>query len=624
VEKSGQQKSTGLPSPQVPKADTDDSSINPSLIDNYKGMLRIEPLPRTRLVYIGFDSQDPALSASIANAHARAYVSQGLKLRDQANQEAQKFLETKLAELKTRVEESEKALNDFRRGKGILSLTDKENIVVERLADLNKRLTDAEAERIGLEAQAHLIKKRAYDSLPAVLSHSLIQGLKAQVVQLDAEHAKLSAQFLPGYPRLAQLKAQLEEAKSRLAHEIKTVVEGINSAYSAAAGKEKELRAQMEKQKAQTLELKDAAVQYGILAREVDTNKQLYDSVLGRLKEIGVAAEIRTSNVSIVDAAELPRVPSWPRKNLSLLIGAFVGLIGGLGLAFFFEYLDNTLKNPEEAERYLGLPILSVVPDFFTLPKAQAQGKLPLVSQAGRIPPPSMCVPAKSQAGSKLRFALITETYRKLRTSIFLSRPGMPPKTILFTSGISSEGKTITVANTAIVLAQLGHQVLVVDADLRRPACHKALRVQDGPGLSNVLAGLIDLEPAIKATAVPNLSLLNCGSIPPNPTELIGSKKMDETLRTLKTRYDFVLIDSPPVVPVSDAVDLSTMVDGVVLIVRGQQTPKHLAKMAVAQLNNSHTTILGVVLNRIDIRSAEYAEYYRYYVSDYYPSVKLA
>jgi polysaccharide biosynthesis transport protein len=287
------------------------------------------------------------------------------------------------------------------------------------------------------------------------------------------------------------------------------------------------------------------------------------------------------------------------------------------------EHLDNTLRTPDEVERYLGLPILSVVPDFFSLPKAQAQGKLPLASQAGRITP-SMCVPAKSQTPSKLRFALITETYRKLRTSIFLSRPGMPPKTILFTSGISSEGKTITVANTAIVLAQLGHQILVVDADLRRPACHKALRVENGPGLTDVLAGLIDLEPAIKTTAVPNLSLLNCGSIPPNPTELIGSKKMDETLRTLKTRYDFVLVDSPPVIPVSDAVDLSTMVDGVVLVVRGQQTPKHLAKMAVAQLNNSHTTILGVVLNRIDIRSADYAEYYRYYVSDYYPSVKLA
>jgi succinoglycan biosynthesis transport protein ExoP len=618
-----QQESTGLSSPQVPKAAADDSSINPSLIDTYKGRLQIEPLPRTRLVYIGFDSSDPELSASIANAHAHAYVSQGLKLRAQANQEAQKFLETKLAELKTRVEESEKALNDFRRGKGILSLTDKENIVVERLADLNKRLTEAEAERIGLEAQAHLIKKRDYDSLPAVLSHSLIQGLKGQVVQLDAEHAKLSSQFLPGYPRLAQLKAQLEEAKSRLAHEIKTVVEGINSAYFAAAGKERELRAQMNKQKAETLELKDAAVQYVILAREVDTNKQLYDSVLGRLKEIGVAAEMRSSNVSIIDAAEVPRVPSWPRKNLSLLIGAFVGLIGGLGLAFFFEYLDNTMRNPEEVERYLRLPILSVVPDFFSLPKAQAQGKLPLVSQAGRIAP-SICVPAKSQTSSKLRFAVITETYRKLRTSIFLSRPGMPPKTILFTSGISSEGKTITVANTAIVLAQLGHQVLVVDADLRRPACHKALRVQNGPGLADVLAGLTDLEPAIKTTAVPNLSLLNCGSIPPNPSELIGSKKMEETLRTLKTRYDFVLLDSPPVIPVSDAVDLSTMVDGVVLVVRGQQTPKHLAKAAVAQLNNSHSTILGVVLNRIDIRSADYAEYYRYYVSDYYPSVELA
>ena len=378
----------------------------------------------------------------------------------------------------------------------------------------------------------------------------------------------------------------------------------------------------MNKQKSDALALKDAAVEYAIFAREADTNKQLYDSVLGRLKEINVAG---SSCFQRVDSRLGRKFHSdrLSKKSLNLMLGALLGLMGGLGLALLLEHLNNTLRTPEEVERYLGLPILSVVPDFFSLPKAQAQGKLPLVSQAGRIAP-SMCVPAKSQTSSKLRFAVITETYRKLRTSIFLSRPGMPPKTILFTSGISSEGKTMTVANTAIVLAQLGHQVLVVDADLRRPACHKALRVQDGPGLTDVLAGLIDLETAIKTTAIPNLSVLNCGSIPPNPTELIGSKKMDETLRTLKTRYDFVLIDSPPVVPVSDAVDLSTLVDGVVLVVRGQQTPKHLAKVAVAQLNNGHTTILGVVLNRIDIRSAEYAKYYRYYISDYYPSVKLA
>jgi capsular exopolysaccharide synthesis family protein len=599
------------------------SGIDSKLIDAYGGMLQVDPLKRSRLVTVAISAPNPGLATSIANAHVDAYLKQGFKLRTQANEEARKFLETKLAVLKNRLEESEERLNQFRRDKGIISLNDKENIVVERLVDLNRRLTEAEAERIGLEAHVNLIKKRDYDSLPAVLGHSLIQGLKGQVVHLDAEHAKLSAQFLPGYPRLAQLKAQLDEAKSRLAHEIKTVVEGIKSAYSASAGKERELRAQMNKQKADALALKDAGVEYAILSREAETNKHLHDSVLARFKEIHVAGEIPASNVSVVDRAEIPQLPSKPKKGLNLMLGALLGLMAGLGLALVLEHLDNTLRTPDEVERYLGLPILSVVPDFFSLPKAQAQGKLPLVSQAGPITP-SMCVPAKSQTSSKLRFAVITETYRKLRTSIFLSRAGMPPKTILFTSGISSEGKTITVANTAIVLAQLGHEVLVVDADLRRPACHKALRVKDGPGLTDVLAGLIDLEPAIKTTAVPHLSLLNCGSIPPNPTELIGSKKMDETLRTLKTRYDFVLLDSPPVVPVSDAVDLSTLVDGVVLVVRGQQTPKHLVKMAVAQLNNSHTTILGVVLNRIDVRSAEYAEYYQYYVSDYYPSVKLA
>src|SRR5919108_3214800 len=599
------------------------SGVSSRLIDTYNGMLNIEPVKRSRLVNIAISSPSPVLATQIANAHADAYIQQGFKLRTQASEEARKFLDTKLAELRERVEKSEKSLNEFRRGKGIISLDDKENIVVDRLADLNRRLTEAEADRIGLEAQARLIKQRQYDSLPAVINNGLITGLKTQGVQLEAEYAKLSAQFLPGYPRLAQVKAQLEEAKAKLAHQVNSVVEGINSAFFAAAGKERELRAQMDKQKSATFALKDAAVEYSILSREASTNKLLYDSVLERFKQINIAAGIPPANVSILDRAEIPRLPSKPNKKLNLMLGALLGLMGGLGLALVLEHLDNTLRTPDEVERYLGLPILSVVPDFFTLPKTQRQGKLPLVSQPGRIPP-SVCVPTKSSASLNLRFALITETYRKLRTSIFLSRPGAPPKTILFTSGISSEGKTITVANSAIVLAQLGHQVLVVDADLRRPACHKALRVQDGPGLTDVLAGLRELQAVIKTTAVPNLSVLNCGSIPPNPTELIGSKKMEETMRTLKTNYDFVLIDSPPVVPVSDAVDLSTMVDGVVLVVRGQQTPKHLAKMAVAQLNNGHTTILGVVLNRIDIRSAEYREYYQYYASDYYSSVKLA
>jgi polysaccharide biosynthesis transport protein len=598
---------------------SDISGVDSELIDTYAGMLEVEPVKRSRLVKIGISAPSPVLAAEIANAHAEGYVRQGFTLRAQANEGARKFLQTKLEELQARVETSEDALNRFRRRKGIISLDDKENIVVDRLADLNRRLTEAEAERIGLEAQARLIKRRDYDSLPAVIGNSLIQNLRAQVVQLESEHAKLAAQFLPGYPRLAQVKAQLEETKSRLTQQINSVVEGINSAYFAAAGKERALKLQMDKQKSDALALKDAAVEYAILARQADTNKQLYDSVLGRLKEISVTGELPASNVSILDRAEIPTRPSKPNKRLNLMLGALLGLMGGLGLALLLEHLNNTLRTPEEVERFLRLPNLVVVPDFLSLPKPRKNGKS-RISRPESILHSKLCVPSKKPVASSLPLSMLTEAYRKLRTAIFLSRPGEPPKTILFTSGTNGEGKTMTVANTAILLAQMELQVLVIDADLRKPSCHKALRVRAGRGLTDFLAGQERLEDVIKPTSVANLSVLNCGSTPPNPTELVGSKRMNETLAALRDRYDFILIDSPPVMPVSDAVVLSTMVDGVVLVVRGDETKRHIVKAAVSQLGNGSGKILGIVLNRVDIRSAEYKDYYKYYSSDYYYS----
>src|SRR5215470_216717 len=539
----------------TPSQENDSNTVDSRLINTYQGMVQIEPVSRSRLVSISVSSPYPALAASIANAHAKAYIQQGVKLRSQASEGARQFLESKLAELRERVQKSEAALNQFRRGKGIISLDDKENIVIDRLADLNKRLTEAEADRIGFESQAHLIKQRDYDSLPAVIANPLIQGLKQQVVTLEAEYANLSAQFKPGYPKLAQLKAQLDEAKQRLAQQAKSVVEGINSAYYAAAGKERNLRAEMNKQKSDALALKDASVDYAILAREADTNGQLYNSVLERMKEIGVAAAIPSSNISILDSAEIPRQPSYPQKKISLLLAALMGLIGGVGLAFVSEHFDNTLRTPEEVERYLHIRNLVVVPDFFALPKGQPTRKSFMGRRTSRL-----CVPGDNAASANVRLSIITEAYRKLRTSIFLSRSEEPPKTILFTSGAAGEGKTMTVSNTAIMFAQLGHRVLIIDADLRRPACHKALRVQNDRGLTEYLTGQEELANVIKSTSVPNLYILGCGSIPPNPTEMIGSGKMRDMLALLRDDYDFILVDSPPVIPVSDAAVLSSIV----------------------------------------------------------------
>src|SRR6266542_1164569 len=574
-----------IPSNVRSNSPLDPSGVDSRLIDAYAGALEVEPVKRSRLVNVAVSTPDPSLSANIANAHANAFIRQGLKLRSRANEDAKKFLETKLAELKQRVQNSEEALNRFRRGKGIISLDDKENIVVDRLADLNKRLTEAEGERIGLGSRAGLIERREYDSLPAVITNPLIQNLKSQVVTLEGQQANLEAQFKSGYPRLAQIQAQVEEARQRLSQQIKGVVEGINSAFYAAASKEKELRRQMDKQKSDALALKD---------------------------------------VSVLDNAETPLAPSKPQKKLILMMAVVLGLMGGLGWAFLSEHLDDTLRTPEDVERYLRLANLVVVPDFFSVPKNGANWKLPFVGRPPAIDS-KLCVPSKSPAPADLRFTVITEAYRKLRTSILYSRPGEPPKTILFTSSTAGEGKTISVANTAIMFAQLGYKCLVIDADLRRPSCHRALRVSNERGLTDFLVGQEALANVIKPTPIANLSVLNCGAVAPNPTELIASKKMRDALDNLKERFDFVFIDSPPVMPVSDAIVLSTMVDGVVYVVRGQETSKSMVKAAISQLKNDHQAkILGVLLNRVDLRSAEYEDYYMHYGDDYYSSVKLA
>ena len=303
-------------------------------------------------------------SAQLANAHAQAYIRQGLKFRALATEDAEQFLEKKLVELKERAEKSEAVLNNYRRDNGIISLDDKENVVVDRLADLNKRLTEAEAERITLQAQFQLIRQRAYDSLPDVINNPLIQNLKAQLSRLDGDYANLSAEYNLGYPRLAQLKSQVDETRRRLNEEIRTVVAGIESAFLAAGAKEKELRGKFAEQRSAALQLKDASVEYALLARDVATNRQLYDSVFQRRKEMGVAAEQRTSNIFIVDEAKPPLEPSRPKIALNLLLGVLMGGMGGVALAFFVEYLDKTVSRPEDVERYVHLPTLGIVPEF--------------------------------------------------------------------------------------------------------------------------------------------------------------------------------------------------------------------------------------------------------------------
>ena len=585
-------------------------TIGPKLVQTYiDDLLDVQQVGKTQLVKVRLSSPDPELSARMANVHAAAYIRHGLKLRTKASEEAQQFLEQKLVELRARVEQSETILNSYRRDTGLVSLDDKANIVIERLTDLNRRLTEAEAARIALEAQVYLIRNNATDALPAVIDNLLIQTLREQLTQLEGEYAHLATQFQLGYPRLAQLKAQVGETRRRLQQEIQRIRAGLEAAYLAAEAEESSLQAAMGEQKEAALRLKDAAVEYAILVREADTNRQLYDSILQRMKEIGVSAQLRASNIFILDEATAPVERSKPNRRLIALVGALIGLVGAIGLAFFFEYFDDSFRTPEEAERYFDLPTLTAIPDAVTLRTVAVQESVSAQNARANGNAVSRHAESRHELCAESRF-VIGEAYRSLCTALLLSGHDGPPKTILFTSSQQGEGKTTTMINTALAYAHMGVKVLAIDADLRHPTCHTMLKKSEQQGLAELLAGQSDLAGAIQTTAGAGFSFLGSGAVPPNPTRLIGSRKMYELLVRLQNEYDYILIDAPPVIPVSDAVLLSSMVDGVVLVVNGHDTPRQVIKAARSRLQYARARILGIAFNRVDFRHTDYPNQY--------------
>ena len=612
--------------------------VSADQIDAYLGGLSINAIPNTSLVEIEYSSPDPMLAARIANAHAEAYIDRGAELHSQASRDAEKFLRRKLVELKEQLEKSEVALNDYRRAKGIIpglmSLDGKDAVVIDRLTDLSKDLTKAQVERIGLESQVELIHKHLYDSLPVVMDDKLVQTMQGELNQLAAQDASLAGQFTGAYPPLAQLRAKENSLKSELNLEIQNSIKSVESSYQQALEKEHELEAEMQRQRAVTMTLNDAAVQYAILQRDVDTYRQLYNAVLKRMKDVGVEAEAVTSNVSIVDKATAPRIASYPRKMRDLMVSGVLGLLGALGLAFLLDYLDNTLKDPEEAERYLRLPNIGIIPEFSRLnssaygPKGYTPVKALTAMLASTGDAPKALTDGTNGNGTNGSggrtasaiqelvtehgtYSALGEAYRNLRTALLLSRAGAPPKVTLVTSAIAGEGKTVTAVNTAAMLAQLGASVLLIDADMRRPRCHRVLDLDNNLGLTEVLTGVRDLDDLIRPTAVPNLFVLSSGSVPPNATELVGSSKMHQVMTQLQQIYDYIVIDSPPVMPVSDALLLSTIVDGVLLVTNASRTPKQQVRAARARLEYARAKIFGTVLNKAKIHHSEYQYYYR-------------
>ncbi|MEW6376857.1 MAG: polysaccharide biosynthesis tyrosine autokinase [Thermodesulfobacteriota bacterium] len=585
-------------SSKTPSESLSEDEKDSPLVDQFLGKLKIEPIRNSRIVKIHYDSPDPELCKNVTNTLAATYIQQNLESRFIAIQQAKEWLTGQLNDLKASVERSDENLQEFGSKHGIISLEEKENITMQRLTELNEALTKAESERIVKEVLYKQTKAKDTDSLPSILDNKLIMDLRQAYIQLEAQYMKLSETFKPEYPEMVRLKTQMASIQKRIDTETQRVINGIWNDYESSLWKETLIREAFEQQKAKVVEMKDKAIQYNILKREADTNKELYKNLLQRMKEAGVSAGITASNIQIVDQAEFPRAPYKPNKKLNLLLAAVVGLFLGVGLAFFFEYLDNTVKTPEEVEQLIRLPSFGMVPEISYERKKRLE--------RGASYPVELVTFGHPKS-------ILSEAYRNIRTSILLSFSEKPPKRIAITSPNPSEGKTTTVINTAIVLSQTGAQVLIIDGDMRHPRIHRILAEENGAGLSNFLSGNATLDSILKKTGVPNLYFIPSGPIPPNPSELIGSSLFKEMMESLGNRFDHIILDSPPALGFADSIILSTSVDGVILVVLGGKTSRETLQRTKEILRQVNAKILGVVINRVDIHRSDYGYYYYRY-----------
>jgi succinoglycan biosynthesis transport protein ExoP len=582
----------------------------PAILGAFLGRLSVKRVPNSRLIEVTFEAEDPQLAAQIVNTHLQNYVEQNFRSKYDATIQASNWLSSELEELRIKVEKSENARIAYERANQIWQIDEKQDISVSKLSDLSKAVTGAQTDVAEKEALYRMAMSGNIDALPVAHGNEVITELRKRKSDVDEQYAEALNQYGPNFPKVLRIAAQQKEVEDDLERARKTLLESVEQEYNTARNHVQLLQEALDKQKTEANDQAEKLVQYHILQHDAESNKQLYDGLLQKLKEASITAGLRSSNIRVVDPALAPASPSRPQKARNILLAVLMGLVGGVGLALFREYLDNTVKSPDDVEALTGLPSLAVVP---SMPGLNGTRLSRLAREAGTGTGVGSRVELLAYVQPKSQ---ISEAFRALRTSLLLSQADHPPQVILVTSALPREGKTTAAVNLAVTLAQLGDRTLLVDSDLRKPGIRRALNLTIGKdvGLSSYLAGVTSLEEAtIQHPTITNLSALTTGPVPPSPADLLSSHRMREAIAELRRRFKFIVIDSPPVMAATDAVILSALTDGVLLVVRSGETPKEAFTRTRDLLAAVKCRLLGVVLNAVDSNAPDYYYSYRYY-----------
>ena len=581
-----------------PLSITEEPLTDADIIANIiKGNLSVKPVANTKTVYITYSDKHPAMAKLVANAIVQAYIDEILEIKLANSNYSLQWMTVKADEERKKLEGSEIALQKYVRDNDLVTVENKLAVYPQRLGEFSSQLSKAQAELKEYEALYSQIKKLGdnYDNIemiPLFADNNVLKGLREKLFQAEQKIKDLSKKYGYKHPVMINAKAERDLLIKEKKFEVDRIIESTRNSYELTKSREENLTQLLAKTKKEMLDVNERFTQYSIMKREVDTSRVLYDALSSSIKKASVTEQSQDINIWVVKKATLPDAPSKPNKKRNLMLGLILGLFGGIGLAFFIEYLDNSVKDGKELEQRYGLTVLGTVEEFQEKEGVYLDTWLP----------ENMLSPT-------------AESYRLIQSNLLLSTPNNPPKSILITSLSPKEGKTTTTSNLAHILAQNGKKVLIIGCDLRRPRMHRVAAIPNTHGLSNYLTGSRATH-LIKTIKEGSVFLITAGDIPPNPAELLQSERMKTLITEMEKRFDYVLLDSPPVQRVTDSLTLSKLVDGTLLIVRSGSTTYDAIESGLRKFREIHAKVLGVVVNGVKRQGGADSGYYGYY--DYY------